>query len=55
MPAPDLWRTAARALLWEMETYTQRWNEHAIGITDIVVPAEVRRQLDSWRQRLSRD
>jgi ribosomal protein S18 acetylase RimI-like enzyme len=37
-------RTAARALLWEMETYTQRWNEHAIGITDIVVPAEMRRQ-----------
>ena len=37
-------RTAARALMWEMETYTQRWNEHAIGITDIVVPAEMRRQ-----------
>jgi ribosomal protein S18 acetylase RimI-like enzyme len=37
-------RTAARALLWEMETYTQLWNEHAIGITDIVVPVEMRRQ-----------
>jgi ribosomal protein S18 acetylase RimI-like enzyme len=37
-------RTAARALLWEMETYTQRWNEHAIGITDLVVPVEMRRQ-----------
>lgn len=37
-------RTAARALMWEMETYTPRWNEHAIGITDIVVPAEMRRQ-----------
>jgi ribosomal protein S18 acetylase RimI-like enzyme len=37
-------RTAARALMWEMETYTGTWNEHAIGITDIVVPAEVRRQ-----------
>jgi ribosomal protein S18 acetylase RimI-like enzyme len=37
-------RTAARALLWEMETYTQRWNEHAIGITDLVVPDEMRRQ-----------
>ncbi len=37
-------RTAARALMWEMEVYTQRWNEHAIGISDIVVPAELRRQ-----------
>jgi ribosomal protein S18 acetylase RimI-like enzyme len=37
-------RTVARALLWEMETYTQRWNEHAIGISDIVVPSELRRQ-----------
>ncbi|HWG43828.1 MAG TPA: GNAT family N-acetyltransferase [Gemmataceae bacterium] len=37
-------RTAARALMWEMETYTTRWDEHAIGITDIVVPDELRRQ-----------
>ncbi len=37
-------RTAARALMWEMETYNQRWNQHAIGITDLVVPAEMRRQ-----------
>lgn len=37
-------RTAARALMWEMETYSARWNEHAIGISDIVVPAELRRQ-----------
>jgi ribosomal protein S18 acetylase RimI-like enzyme len=37
-------RTAARALMWEMETYTGRWGEHAIGISDIVVPAELRRQ-----------
>lgn len=36
--------TAARALLWEMETYTPRWNEHAVGITDILVSAEMRRQ-----------
>ena len=36
-------RTAARALMWEMETYAARWNEHAIGISDIVVPAELRR------------
>ncbi len=37
-------RTAARTLLWEMETYMPRWNEHAIGITDIVIAAELRRQ-----------
>jgi ribosomal protein S18 acetylase RimI-like enzyme len=37
-------RTAARALMWEMETYTGTWNQHAIGITDIIVPAEMRRQ-----------
>jgi ribosomal protein S18 acetylase RimI-like enzyme len=36
--------TAARALMWEMETYAGRWNEHAIGISDIIVPADVRRQ-----------
>jgi ribosomal protein S18 acetylase RimI-like enzyme len=36
--------TVARALLWEMETYTSRWNEPAIGITDLVVPVEARRQ-----------
>jgi ribosomal protein S18 acetylase RimI-like enzyme len=36
--------TAARALLWEMETYTGRWNEHAVGITDLVVPDDLRRQ-----------
>jgi GNAT superfamily N-acetyltransferase len=37
-------RTVARALMWEMETYTGRWDEHAIGFTDIVVPEELRRQ-----------
>jgi ribosomal protein S18 acetylase RimI-like enzyme len=36
--------TAARALLWEMETYIPRWNEHGIGLTDLVVPAELRKQ-----------
>ena len=36
--------TVARALLWEMETFTSRWNEPAIGITDFVVPVEARRQ-----------
>lgn len=37
-------RTAARALLWEMEPYAPRWNRHAVGITDLVVPVEMRRQ-----------
>jgi ribosomal protein S18 acetylase RimI-like enzyme len=37
-------RTVARALMWEMETYAGRWNEHAIGITDLVVLPELRRQ-----------
>ena len=37
-------RVAARALLWEMETYTGRWNEHAVGITDLVVSDDLRRQ-----------
>lgn len=37
-------RTAARALMWEMETYTSRWGEHAIGISDLAVPDELRRQ-----------
>jgi ribosomal protein S18 acetylase RimI-like enzyme len=37
-------RTAARALMWEMETYINRWGEHAIGISDIIVPDEMRRQ-----------
>ncbi len=37
-------RTAGRALMWEMETYTTRWEQNAIGITDIVVTDELRRQ-----------
>jgi ribosomal protein S18 acetylase RimI-like enzyme len=37
-------RTVARTLMWEMEPYSGRWGEHAIGISDIVVPAELRRQ-----------
>ncbi|HTU93863.1 MAG TPA: GNAT family N-acetyltransferase [Gemmataceae bacterium] len=36
-------RRAARALMWEMETYVPSWNAHAIGITDIVVSTEMRR------------
>ncbi len=37
-------RRIASALLWEMETYVSTWNEHAIGITDLVVVEEMRRQ-----------
>ncbi len=37
-------RSAARALLWEMETYVPRWNVHAVGITDLVVSTELRQQ-----------
>jgi ribosomal protein S18 acetylase RimI-like enzyme len=36
--------TAARALLWEMETYRELWGKPAIGITDVAVPSELRRQ-----------
>jgi ribosomal protein S18 acetylase RimI-like enzyme len=37
-------KVAAHALLWEMETYVPSWNEHAIGITEIAVAEELRRQ-----------
>lgn len=37
-------REVARALLWEMEPYVPRWNEHVIGISDIVVATSLRRQ-----------
>ncbi len=37
-------RSAASALLWEMETYVSTRNEHSIGITDLVVAQEMRRQ-----------
>ena len=36
--------TSARALLWEMETYIPTWGQHGIGLTDLVVPASLRRQ-----------
>src|SRR5258708_28421521 len=30
----------ARATLWEMEFFSQTWNEHAVGLVDLeVVPA----------------
>jgi ribosomal protein S18 acetylase RimI-like enzyme len=37
-------RAIARVFLWEMETYVPSRNEHAVGITDIVVADEMRRQ-----------
>ena len=37
-------RTLARANVWEMETFSQRWNEHAIGFVDLEVAPEFRRR-----------
>src|SRR5262249_37583308 len=37
-------RVAARACLWEMETYLPRWNDHGIGIVDLEVDPALRRQ-----------
>jgi ribosomal protein S18 acetylase RimI-like enzyme len=37
-------RSAARACLWEMETYRPRWNDHGIGILDLEVDPAQRRQ-----------
>jgi ribosomal protein S18 acetylase RimI-like enzyme len=35
---------AARATVWEMETYSERWNQQAIGIVDLEVVPELRRR-----------
>jgi ribosomal protein S18 acetylase RimI-like enzyme len=35
---------AARMTLWEMETFSQRWNEHAVGMADFEVSPQLRRQ-----------
>ena len=35
---------AARASLWEMETYSPAWNEHAIGLAELEVVGDVRRK-----------
>jgi ribosomal protein S18 acetylase RimI-like enzyme len=37
-------RAVASATLWEMETFNQRWNEHAVGLVDLEVAADLRRQ-----------
>jgi ribosomal protein S18 acetylase RimI-like enzyme len=35
---------AAHAVVWEMETFDQRWNEHTIGLVDLEVQPELRRR-----------
>jgi ribosomal protein S18 acetylase RimI-like enzyme len=35
---------AARMTMWHMETFAQRWNEHAVGLVDLQVEPELRRQ-----------
>jgi ribosomal protein S18 acetylase RimI-like enzyme len=35
---------AARMTLWHMESYAQRWNEHAVGLVDLEVTPSQRRQ-----------
>ena len=37
-------RVVGRICLWEMETYGQRWNEHAVGILELETVVDLRRQ-----------
>jgi ribosomal protein S18 acetylase RimI-like enzyme len=37
-------RTVARLVAWEMETFSSRWQEHAIGVLRLEVQLELRRQ-----------
>ncbi len=37
-------RLVARANLWEMETFSMGWNEHAVGFVDVEVVLDCRRQ-----------
>jgi ribosomal protein S18 acetylase RimI-like enzyme len=37
-------RAVARANLWEMDTFNQRWNEHAVGFVNLEVMPDMRRQ-----------
>ena len=39
---PGKW--AARASLWEMETYSPAWNEHAVGLAELEVVEDQRRK-----------
>jgi ribosomal protein S18 acetylase RimI-like enzyme len=34
----------AQMTLWHMETYSQRWNQHAVGLVDLTVTPALRRQ-----------
>jgi ribosomal protein S18 acetylase RimI-like enzyme len=37
-------RAVARTSLWEMETFSPRWNEHSIGLIELEVLPELRRR-----------
>lgn len=37
-------KVVARATLWEMDTFSQAWNDHAVGIFDLEVVPDMRRQ-----------
>ena len=37
-------RVAARATLWEMDTFNQYWGENGVGIVDLAVAPDLRRQ-----------
>jgi ribosomal protein S18 acetylase RimI-like enzyme len=37
-------KAVARAVLWEMETFRPRWDDHAVGILGLEVAPELRRQ-----------
>lgn len=37
-------KVVGRAAVWEMETYRPRWNEHSIGLTELEVLPDLRRQ-----------
>ena len=37
-------RAAGRALVWEMEPYSQRWNEHPVGLLHVRIEEPFRRQ-----------
>ena len=36
--------SVANAGVWEMETFGTRWNEHAVGLLDVHVASDLRRQ-----------
>jgi ribosomal protein S18 acetylase RimI-like enzyme len=37
-------KAVARAVLWEMETFRPRWDDHAVGVLGLEVAPELRRQ-----------